>query len=416
MKYASVLLALGCLVTAVAQQWQVELVDTSFRRHEVFVRRDGPLCRVAYLAAEGNIRIASRDTAWSYENLDTGLVRPGPYDDFHLALGPGGRMAVSGVDDSVRPVVVEKSDSGWGRIWTHEELPYVSWLARAVYGADSVPTVIYCSGNYYVADVIVETRLDSMWHADTARHFDPGSQNCELELYDADGSPESGPCFLIQYSFGLPKLAKSPWTFVVYKGFQSGGGWRLVWLGGGFNVHAVGYDIVAGGDDTASAAVYSSGYSLFDHDSVWTGRATDAAVQVDTAGRRLMAFVTSDSVLRFAYKDTRWHFREVMGVTTATCCDLALDEYGQPLIAYEDDDGLWLARGIDVLGVVEGLNPQATSRTPASTVIRSLPQDAVAFDAMGRRATRARAGVYFVRDEGRGPGDAGRMRKVIVQR
>jgi hypothetical protein len=40
----------------------------------------------------------------------------------------------------------------------------------------------------------------------------------------------------------------------------------------------------------------------------------------------------------------------------------------------------------------------------------------VVFDAMGRRVLSPKYGVYFVRDEGRGAGDAGRMQKVVIQR
>lgn len=66
--------------------------------------------------------------------------------------------------------------------------------------------------------------------------------------------------------------------------------------------------------------------------------------------------------------------------------------------------------------VEEGSKPQAASSKPAATVVRKLPAGAVAFDAMGRRVVGAKAGVYFVRDEGRGAGGVGRMRKVVVQR
>ena len=60
--------------------------------------------------------------------------------------------------------------------------------------------------------------------------------------------------------------------------------------------------------------------------------------------------------------------------------------------------------------------PHIMSSRLAATVTRSLPADAVVFDAMGRRVVSAKPGVYFVRDEGRGTGDVGRIRKVILQR
>jgi len=411
LKYAFTLLALGCLVTAGAQQWQVELVDSSCTPTDVCVRRDSILTYVAYVAGVATIRIATKDTIWHYETLDTSLV----HADFHFALGAGGRMAVSGVDDSFRPVVVEKLDSVWSRIWTRED----RGMAMAVYGSDSAPAVIYGAIEDMVrAYVIVETRVDSLWQVDTAARFEPQTQFVTLSLYDVDGSPEAGPCFLIVYTHGLPKCGQSPTSVEVYKGHRSEGGWSLVGLGGGTDAVVYGYDIVAGGSETASAAVYANSYTRFDQDPAWAGRVTDAAVQVDSAGRELMAFVTSDGVLRFAFKTGFWHFCEIPGVTTATCCDLALDAYGQPLIAFEDGNGLSLAHGIDVVGAKE--MPSAEVRAPSGgpTILSGAAVgrlvSSVVFDAMGRRAVNPKPGVYFVRDQ-HAQAQAQAVRKVIVQ-
>jgi hypothetical protein len=60
--------------------------------------------------------------------------------------------------------------------------------------------------------------------------------------------------------------------------------------------------------------------------------------------------------------------------------------------------------------------PLASSRKLAATVIRRLPPGSAAFDAMGRRVKNPRSGIFFIRDEGRGVGDAGRTRKVVLQR
>jgi hypothetical protein len=423
MKYAFVLFALGCLVTAAAQQWQVEFVDASCRPGAVFVGRDSARTYAAYITAAGGIRIAAKDTAWRYEDLDTGLVHPllDLDNDFHFALGPDGMMAVSGVDDSFRPVVVMKSESGWARAWTRAQLPYFSSLARAVFGADPVPAIIYCDGNEIgtSAYVIVETWQDPAWQADTAERFEPQTQFVELTLYDADCSVDAGPSFLIYYGHGLPKCGQSPWWIEVDKGYRSGAGWSLAGLGGGTDAVVHGYDIVSGGPDSASAAVYSNGNTMFDHDVVCGGRVTDAAVQVDSAGRALIAYVTSDGALRFAYKDTRWHYREVPGVTTATCCDLALDGAGQPLIGFEDGSGLWLAHGQDMLGISDNPGPQAVSRRPEPTVlsqssVQSL-KSSVLFDALGRRAADPKPGVYFVLDA-QAQAQARAVRKVVVTR
>jgi hypothetical protein len=67
-------------------------------------------------------------------------------------------------------------------------------------------------------------------------------------------------------------------------------------------------------------------------------------------------------------------------------------------------------------GIEENPRSRAPNHKPAATIIRSLPAGAVAFDAMGRRVLDPKPGVYFVRDEGRGARDVGRVRKVVIQR
>ena len=101
-------------------------------------------------------------------------------------------------------------------------------------------------------------------------------------------------------------------------------------------------------------------------------------------------------------------------------CDLALDEYGQPLIVYENGAELWFAKGIDVVSIDEDLEPRALSREPEPTVLSGSSVQSLAskviFDALGRRVLNPRSGIFFVRDEGRWAGDAGRIRKVVIAR
>lgn len=72
--------------------------------------------------------------------------------------------------------------------------------------------------------------------------------------------------------------------------------------------------------------------------------------------------------------------------------------------------------GVEQPPVVQAreVSSSPTILTGASSVERLA--SCVVFDATGRRVLNPKSGVYFVRDEGRGAGDAGRMRKVIVQR
>jgi len=118
----------------------------------------------------------------------------------------------------------------------------------------------------------------------------------------------------------------------------------------------------------------------------------------------------------FAFKTDRWRVESIPGPPGTSGIDIETDANGRPVVVYSTpDSGLWCATGTDVVGVEESPKPQVSNRKPAATVVRGLPADAVVFDAMGRRVLSAKPGVYFVRDEGRGAGDVGRMRKVVVR-
>ena len=66
-------------------------------------------------------------------------------------------------------------------------------------------------------------------------------------------------------------------------------------------------------------------------------------------------------------------------------------------------------------GVTEGWRDEG-GRMKEATVLRSLPAGAVAFDAMGRRVTNPRAGIYFVFEPQASSHKPQAVRKVVVQR
>jgi hypothetical protein len=119
----------------------------------------------------------------------------------------------------------------------------------------------------------------------------------------------------------------------------------------------------------------------------------------------------------FAFKTNRWRTESIPGPAGIGGIDMEVDTTGQVIIVYSTkDSGLWCARGTDVVGAEESPKPQAPSRKLAATVIRSLPQGAVAFDAMGRRVVNPKSGVYFVRSTVCGEPSAVAIRKVVIQR
>jgi hypothetical protein len=110
--------------------------------------------------------------------------------------------------------------------------------------------------------------------------------------------------------------------------------------------------------------------------------------------------------------------------------EIPLTQYPSPFIVWSArerraylggyyTDTLYVIRDT-ALGIAESFKPEAPDRRPEPTIlsgasVQRLESKAV-FDAMGRRVVNPRSGIFFVRDEGRGAGDAGRMRKVVLQR
>lgn len=410
MKPIALLAVLAAL--AFAQHWDIEQVDSGRIGGDLQIRQGGGATYLGYIGPEGQIRLAHKDSIWRYDDLDTTLVVP----DFSLAVSPDGEPAVAGMDTGYRPILVQHSGTGWTVIWSGTQGPFDP-LARVAFSPAGEPVVAYCVNLLTSGGIVVETRVDTTWDADTAAAYVPSPPNqCEVSLYDLDCDSSGNPLILYRYAEGFPGPGMPPWSYAVVRGNRSGGLWTLTSLGGGYNTYVYGYDITASRDGTPCAVYYVSGYLRCEQDSVWPAYAFDASVRVDSQGRRHVAFVNPDSILYFAYKDTTWHFRTVPGVTGATSCDMVLSEDNQPEIAYTTTDGVFIAWGVDVTGVEDEWKP--SDRSALQSVIRSvlfLPASgarrggcAALLDAAGRRVLALKAGandvsrlapgVYFVRE------------------
>ena len=413
-------------VSAFAQQWNIEQVDSGRVGGDLQIRQGGGATYLGYIGPEGQIRLAHKDSIWRYDDLDTTLVVP----DFSLATSPDGEPAVAGLDTGYRPLFVQHSDTGWTTVWSHEQLQYPDPMARVGFTPAGDPVVAYCVNLFTSGGIVVETRVDTTWDADTAAAYVPSSPNqCEVSLYDLDCDSSGNPLILYRYAEGFPGPGMPPWSYAVLRGNRSGGLWTLMTLGGGYNAYVDGYDITASRDGTPCAVYYVSGYLRCEQDTIWPADVFDAAVRVDSQGRRYTAFVNTGSVLYFAYKDTRWHFRTVPGVTGVTSCDMVLSENNQPEIAYKTADGVFIAWGVDVTGVEDEW--ESADASALQSVIRSVlflpgapslkPQAASLLDITGRKVMALHPGandvsglspgVYFVREA-----QAQALRKVILVR
>ena len=107
-----------------------------------------------------------------------------------------------------------------------------------------------------------------------------------------------------------------------------------------------------------------------------------AYVAADEAGLRVISVADAANPVEVGHYDMPgW----VNGVTAVG---------GYAYVAY-GENGLQIFQYYGV-GVEESPGQQVTSHKLAATVVRSLPQGAVAFDALGRRVVNPKPGVYFV--------------------
>jgi hypothetical protein len=421
------LLIISLLLTAtavLAQQWEFEQVDSGRGNGLLQIRQGGHATYLGYVGSAEQIRLARKDSVWTYEDLDKSLVVP----NFSLAVSPDGEPAVAGMDTGYRPILVQHTDTGWTAVWSGVQGPYDP-MARVTFAPGGAAMVAYCLNLFTRGGIVIETRTDTTWHPDTAAWYTPTPPyQCELTLYDVDCDSGGNPLVLYRYASGFPGPGMPPWSFAVVRGNRTGGGWNATTLGGGYNTYVYGYDVTASRDGVPCAGYYVGGY-LRCEDEVWPELTSDAAVQVDSEGRRHVAFVSPDSTLHYAYRTGFWHIATVPTGQKVLGCDLLLDTLGEPLIAYSVPDGVWLAHGVDIVGQAEERQtPTTNGLQPTASVIRNVlflspllspPSFLLSVD--GRRildlhagandVSRLPPGIYFVSER-----SAHSVRKIVVAR
>jgi len=401
------------VLTALAsgQTWTVEQVDSAAAdgRPVEVVRTSDDKLWTCYETRNGILRAASLGVSgWDKTDVRPAHMSTGDWRSF-LAAGSHGELCLS----------CGTADSGWlcrlnGDSWQSEPYPFAGKYRGGPVAYDTAGR-LYTAFYPDVGDFWIGHETDSGWNAGLA-----------TSLYVIDDY-----LYLVDAACMAVAADGSPW-YSAYQWWQwymyfvwgeesalmhfNGDTWTEVSHGS-----AIPIALVPHGDSIGSVSVASDGSVLMcDSDIVATGvgypRAGLAYTSDDVP---LVAWVPTQSAAyaRFAFSTNRWHVESIPGPAGIGGIDIEVDTSGQVVILYStQDSGLWCARGRDVVGVGDTPELQVLGRKLASTVVRGLPQGAVAFDAMGRRVVNPRSGVYFVRNEGRGVGDVSRTRKVVVQR
>ena len=406
----AIVLALLLAALAAGQTWDFELVDTASHGSVSVCRHPGGTIFLAYARDTGEFALVWKDSVWHFES--TGCPA---YSDF--AIGADGTIGIAyKYSDSSALGYAARTDSGW----QHESLPWRTdgskpWLGI---GPTGLPGLLHVfrDDTLYLSALLIASRTQDSWQLDTVQAA-WGTPGAHYEAYGFAYDTAGGRCGLYREWLMMPTSIDNLYIFsdsggaMLVMGFENYIGTAVMGLdpGGRWAAHYT--NVVLGGridrlyyrdPDPGSGVCLDSS-------------AQAAAVGLDTAGRPHVLYLKAGQMHYCWRSDTTWH-RVVIPRTGVAGADFVLSDSCQPIVAFSDAQGVWLARGSDIVGVrEEGPEPQAPSRKLAATVIRSLPQGAVAFDALGRSVMNPRSGVFFVR-EAQAQAQAQAIRRVVVTR
>jgi hypothetical protein len=407
----TILALLFCLAPAMAWHWDTEQVDSAGWGAHVEMRwhPDGRLF-LCYSDTGGTIRLASRDSAWSYE--DVPRWRPMISGSQAFDIDSHGTIGVSYVGTDGRNYYALKTDTSWMDTVT----PFYPYGRASPVAIDTAgePVITIQVGDTF----LLAQKLDAQW-VTTALMTGYASMNSTFGCTDL-GSKSDGTLWgVFVYSFNWPDLDIYGSSVARFQMQDSqidvveivGGAVNQVYGCAGCvdhqgNVHAgYGYWQQAGPEGL-----------FLDSTQIDNVRAIRVAVQYDSQERPQIAYVTWYDTLMFRYLDSGvWRVFDLQ-TTGLTALSLAIDENQEPLIAYATRDGLFLARGVGVTGQSEEkLRPLLNDWPLTATVVRGvlfLPPAVLSppsslFSLDGRRVMSLRPGandvsalvpgVYFLR-------------------
>ena len=423
----SVALLAALVAASLAQHWDVEKVDSAGWGASVEMRwhPDGRLF-LCYSDTSGVIRLSSKDSVWSREDLPQ--RRPTWCGTQAFDIDPRGNIGVSYISTDDHYWYALKSDSGWTDIQTpFNARPYSpSMTTLDTAGAPAITVQL--------GDAFVLARMrDTAWVTCTLATGSSGFSNsfgCSALGSRADGAVWG----VFWYSFSYP--GKDVYGTNLYS----------------FHVRDSSMNVAPIRDATGGAISAVSGCvdqhgsvhscyvywhpdvqgTYLDQTQIDSAKVGTTALKFDSLDRPQIAYVLGDGGLTYRYLDAGvWHVFDLQ-TRGLTALDLILDENAQPLIAYTTSAGVFLAHGVDVAGQSDESKPQAASLKPQATVVRGVLRVPVSpftihtslFDMTGRPVmtlhpgandvSRLSPGVYFVRSAVSGERSA--VLKVLVVR
>jgi hypothetical protein len=398
--------------SAFGQTWDVEQIDSTALDGtpvELAKASDGRLW-ACYKTTGGFVRVACLgDSGWQMTDVAPGIIdnvwRP------VMAAGPHGELCLSCWTNDSAPY-------GWlyrlvGDTWQGEPYPFMSQSPFGMVAYDTTGR-LHTAFVQDVSDFWAGEETDSGWTSSQATRLLINGWyygNAACFTVASDGSP-----WYLTYVWW--EMSQVVWGDEVRLMHFSGDTWAGTWGTRGQGV-PIPLALVPHGDGVSRVCVSLARDVLlcnddtvaFMNDNTVAGLAyTNDDVPVIASLPRY-----TEAAPVFASKTNRWHTEAIPGPAGTGGIDIETDTLGRPVIVYATPgSGLWCAVGTDVVGTSESAIVDLRLTNGGATVLggaASLKRDASGefYDATGRRVAEPKAGVYFVREQGR-------VRKVIVTR
>jgi len=428
--------AVCCLLCALsfAQHWDIEQVDSAGWGAGVQMRwhPDGRLV-LGYSDTSGAmIRLAWKDTVWHYDSI---VAAPGYYGH-SFSISRQGCLGVSWLSSPYPWQVILARNSGSS--WEYDTTGLMvtgPGPALLAYDTAGSPTLVYSCTDGGSSSVVRARLIDSLWHTD--RILAEGGWSSTLYCCEYLINSRDSGNLLYVFADAFPgRDSVRPWWYQdLYVATESLDTWVATLKAFGWN-KLVGAEAMALDSLGAPQACWCDTLPIFKFEgTALDTQAYSSSVAIDRLNRPCVAYTRPDLV--FTYRTgSQWRPVTVsLATTSASSISLAVDDDGQPLIAFSTGDGLWLAHGVDIVGQSdERQEPTARGVQPPASVIRDVlflsakgegrMASGDLLDATGRNVLALKAGandvrglapgIYFVRSAASGEQSA--FRKVLVVR
>jgi hypothetical protein len=375
------------------------------------------------------IRLAWKDTVWHYDSI---VAAPGYYGH-SFSISRRGCLGVSWLSFPYPwQVILARNDAG---AWEYDTTGLIvtgPGPALLAYDTAGNPSLAYTLTNDGSCSLVRALLVDSLWQTHTIATTSGWRPTFSCSEYLVSEHDLASLLYFSADEFPGQDPDRPWWTQSLDVATQSADSWVVTWKAGGMN-RLVGAEALALDTSNAPQACWCD--SLFRYEGVTLdARAYVSSVVIDRLNRPCIAYTRPDLV--FTYRTgNQWHLDSVSSATTPeSYAALLLNDSGQPLVAYSTASGLYLARGVGIVGQAEERRkPAANSQQLTASVVRNvlfLPANGEGrrakgklLDISGRKVldlhqgandvSRLPPGVYFVREA---QAQAQAVRKVIIAR